>query len=102
MAEDDTGQESGRDFRKFIEGAEPRGPDELPERRIVEFVGRVFKSETPDTFEMAFTSPETGDERVIEARVEDVTRYEVAFEDSSGRKTCKVLNRPGLPGGCLV
>src|SRR5580704_12089569 len=57
-----------------------------PDKRIVEFVGRVYRGDDDSTFLMALIP---GD-RLIEANVADVVHHDVAFEDSAGRKTLRV------------
>src|ERR1043165_7885740 len=61
-----------------------------PEKRVVEFVGRVYRAADAGSFTMALASVVRGVDRLIEANVADVVEHEVAFEDSSGRKTMKV------------
>src|SRR3954464_2798712 len=61
-----------------------------PEKRVVEFVGRVYRAAHDGTFTMALASDVRGVDRLIEPNVADVVEHEVAFEDSSGRKTMKV------------
>ena len=77
-------------FADFVGQSDKHSPNE-PEKRIVELVGRVFRGDDPSTFTMALAPDGRGGAgRVIEGKVADVVHHEVAFEDSTGRKTMKV------------
>src|SRR5262249_58982900 len=75
-----------KDFADVVKESDAYSGPPQPEKRIVEFVGRVFRGDDDSTFLMALAP---GD-RLIEANVADVVHHDVAFEDSSGRKTLRV------------
>src|SRR5947209_4390955 len=88
---DETGQgPSNQSFRDLVSQSGPFTPREGSEKRIVEFVGRVYSAAAEGAFTMALLPGADGVERIIEANVADVVHHETAFEDSSGRKTLKV------------
>ena len=88
---DETGRASpSQSFVDLVAQSGPFLPHESPEKRTVEFVGRVYSAAAEGTFTMALLPGADRVERVIEASVADVVHHEIAFEDTSGRKTLKV------------
>src|SRR5262245_63093277 len=86
----DTSGNNPANFTDVVAESGPFSPEEGPEKRIVEFVGRVFSGSIADTFTMSLLPDASGVARVIEANSADVVGYDVAFEDSAGRRTYKV------------
>src|SRR5690348_2825263 len=76
-------------FADLVSNSEAFSARDIPPKRIVEFVGRVYRA-GEGAFTMALLPDSDGLQRVIEANVADVVHHEVVFEDSSGRKTLKV------------
>jgi hypothetical protein len=84
MADDDD-----QTFGEFV-GGSGKMPDSggaVP--RSVDLVGEVFAGEDDSTFLIRMSLSGAGD-YVIEGRIDDVSAFEIAFEDSAGRKTTRV------------
>jgi hypothetical protein len=102
VSEESRNQPSNQSFAEFVRQSDPYSPQEQPEKRIIEFVGRVFRAQDDGAFTMSVLPETRGVGRVIEVRVEDVLHHEVVFEDSSGRKTVKVRLPEDAPVRILV
>ena len=102
MSEESRDQPSNHSFAEFVRQSDAYSPEEQPEKRVIEFVGRVFRAEGDQGFTMSVLPETRGVGRVIEARVDDVLHHEVVFEDSSGRKTVKVRLPEDAPVKILV
>jgi len=90
MSNGDKDESGNSSFAEFLKDCGPYSRDEPPEQRIVEMVGRVFANDDDASFLLVLLPDAQGTTRLIEAKVEDVLRHEIAFEDSAGRKTAKV------------
>src|SRR5882672_4781003 len=93
---------SNQSFAELVGQSGTYSPQQEPEKRVVELVGRVFRADDPSMFTMALASEGRGPGRAIEAKVADVLHHEVAFEDSAGRKTLKVRLPEDAPVKMLV
>ena len=85
-------------FENVINSSEVFSKREFPEKGIVEFIGRVQKSDEKGKFILRILSGVPGFEHILEMDVRDVKEYESIFEDSAGRKTFRIR----LPQDALI
>jgi len=102
MADEPETPRSPPSFADVVKESAPYSSPAEPEKRIVEFVGRVFRTDDDSTFLIALIPDAQRTDRVIEGNVADVLHHDMAFEDSAGRKTMRVRMPEDAPVKMLL